>query len=99
MAQRIKELEDSIAGIPLTLTPSTSPRPHCRSVRISGQTIRSTGLTTVSTVGDVVCLDEGSVEMEEAEFSDNEDEHRMSTRLSLLHRVPVQTHPRQVTWP
>jgi hypothetical protein len=28
MAQRIKELEDSIAGIPLTLTPSTTPRPH-----------------------------------------------------------------------
>ena len=28
MAQRIKGLEDSIAGIPLTLTPSTTPRPH-----------------------------------------------------------------------
>ena len=84
MAQRIKELEDSIADIPLTLTPSTTPRPHRRSVRISGQTILSTGLPTGSTVGEVVCLDEGSVETEEAKFSNNEEEHRMPTRNSSV---------------
>jgi hypothetical protein len=82
MAQRIKELEDSIAGIPLTLTPGTTPLPHRRSVRISGQTVLTTGLIPVSSVGEVVCLDEGSVETEEADFSENEEKHRMLTRNS-----------------
>ena len=76
MAQRIRELEESIAGNPPTPVP-VNQEPHRRSVRISRQVLNSTGTTMDSEDGEIVCLDDDGTE--EAEFNENDGNPKTST--------------------
>jgi hypothetical protein len=76
MAQRIRELEERVAGNPPTPVP-VNQEPHCRSVRISRQVLNSTGTTMDSEDGEIVCLDDDGTE--EAEFNKNGGNPKTST--------------------
>ncbi len=95
MAQRIRELEESVAGNPPTPVPVNQP--HCRSVRISRHVLNSTGTTMDSEDVKIVCLDDGGTE--EAEFSKNYGNPKTSTPNSAFAPTTPGTHPGQATLP